>query len=129
MLGWHLGRGKAKSYRTVEQFTRDLASRPSTATSRDGPQAPAAIDQPRRSGRRKLGYREQQEFDGMEAAIMDAEADVERLEAHSSDPATTSDHRKSADAFAALDAAQRRVKDLYARWSELDAIRRGDAGN
>lgn len=123
------GRGKAKSYRTVEQFTRDLASRPSTATSRDGPQAPAAIDQPRRSGRRKLGYREQQEFDGMEAAIMDAEADVERLEAHSSDPATTSDHRKSADAFAALDAAQRRVKDLYARWSELDAIRRGDAGN
>ena len=117
------GEGGAKTYQTVEQFTRDLASRRRSPSSVPSP--PAGVDR-RPSRRRKLGYREQQEFDGMESAILEAESEVERLEASIADPETSGDHREAAAAYAALGAAQEEVRRLYARWTELEAIDRGD---
>ena len=58
----------------------------------------------------------------MEETILEAETELERLEAVTTDPATIADHRKAAEAFAALTAAQDRVRNLYARWSELEDL-------
>ena len=65
---------------------------------------------------------------GMEMwqAILEAETEVERLEAIANDPTTMADHQQSATAFAALSEAQSRVQSLYARWSELEAIQSGE---
>jgi ABC transport system ATP-binding/permease protein len=73
---------------------------------------------------RRLSYREQQELDGMEAAILDVEAERARLETELADPAlySTSPERVSA-VTAAYEEAGRRVEALYARWAELEAIR------
>jgi ATP-binding cassette subfamily F protein uup len=125
------GRGGAKPYRTLDQFVRDIAGRDeaeqtaaaaAAAASKPAAQA-AASTAPKR---RKLSYKEQREFDGMEEAILEAEGEVERLDAIANDPAVIADHTRSTKAFAELSDAQNRVQTLYARWSELEAVQRGD---
>ncbi|MBC04308.1 MAG: ABC transporter ATP-binding protein [Phycisphaerae bacterium] len=123
------GRGGAKSYQTLEQFTRHMAERSTEqtpTTGQDRPRKPAG-DSTRGPRRRKLSYKEQREFDGMEDTILEAETEVERLETIANAPETMADHVKSSRAFESLSVAQERVKALYNRWSELEAIQSGDA--
>ena len=75
-----------------------------------------------RSVKRRPTWKEQREFETMESAILEAEADVERLEAAASDPEVANDHVRSAEAWQALTTAQGRVRSLYDRWAELEAL-------
>ena len=61
----------------------------------------------------------------MEKTILEAEAQVERLEAEVALPALASDHVRAAETYNALSATQARVTSLYARWAELEAIQGG----
>src|SRR6185369_3007193 len=73
-------------------------------------------------GARKLSFKEQRELDGMEAAIVAAEARVHELETTLNDPqfhATRS--REAHGLIAELDAARVEVARLYNRWQELGA--------
>jgi ATP-binding cassette subfamily F protein uup len=67
---------------------------------------------------RKRSYKQEREYLGMETAILKAE--VERLEAESSDPVMTTDHVRAAETFQALSRANELVRRLYARWAELE---------
>lgn len=120
------GRGGAKSYQTLDQFLRDMSARAEAGTATPATAASTPVTETTSKRKRKLGFKEQREFDGMEAAILEAETETERLDAIANDPATMGDHQKSAAAFAALSEAQARVQTLYARWSELEAIQSGD---
>ena len=77
------------------------------------PSAPA--DEPKK----KLSYLQQREWDAMEAKILEAEhqlASCQReLDASASDP------NRVTEAYDKMQAAQRRVEDLYARWAELES--------
>ena len=73
---------------------------------------------------RRRGYLEQREWDGMEAAILEAEAALAACRQAAEDPAIVSDPAALETRHAALDAAQAEVDRLYARWAELEA--RGD---
>jgi ATP-binding cassette subfamily F protein uup len=64
--------------------------------------------------RNKLTYKEK--------AILEAEKDAAKSERAAADPSLSSDHVRSTSAYESLSNAQGRVKELYARWSELDAI-------
>jgi len=71
---------------------------------------------------KKLSYKEQQEWEQMEARILEAEegvvarhSEVERVD--------TSDHVALARVCRALEEAQQEVERLYARWQELEAKR------
>lgn len=121
------GRGGAKSYQTLDQFTRDIADRITDEPRRrkDATPAPEKLAATGNSKRRKLGYKEQREFDAMEETILEAETEVERLEAIANDASTSADHQRSAAAFTELSSAQDRVRDLYTRWSELESIQSG----
>ncbi len=70
--------------------------------------------------KKKLSYLQQREWDAMEAKIIDAEqqlADSQRdLEAFASDA------NRVAEAYEKMQAAQRRVDELYARWAELEGL-------
>jgi ATP-binding cassette subfamily F protein uup len=114
------GRGGAARYGSITQWLTAYSleksdtriPKPTAETTRRP--APAAAKP------RKLSYREQQEWQQMESAILTAEeavaerqADVER--------AATAGHVALADACQALQEAQHSVERLYVRWQELEA--------
>lgn len=70
---------------------------------------------------KRLSYKEQREWDGMEAAIFAAEADLEQRRRAAEDPAIATEAALLHERFAALAAAQTEVERLYARWAELEA--------
>jgi len=70
---------------------------------------------------KRLGYREQREWDGMERAILDAERAVEACQREVEDPTIASDPTALQQRSAALEAARGEVDRLYARWAELEA--------
>ena len=91
---------------------------------RPATRAPAARAPAReRSRAPRLGYLEQREWDGMEAAILEAEGAVEACRRALEDPAVASDPAALQQRMAALESAQAEVDRLYARWAELDAKR------
>ena len=69
---------------------------------------------------RKLGYREQREWEGMEARILAAEETLEACRQAAADPSVAADHQALAARIGALSAAQAEVDRLYARWAELE---------
>ena len=81
--------------------------------------SPAVTSAP--AAKKRLSWKEQRELEGMEAAIHAAEAEVETLQARTTDPAVLADHVKLHEAYEKLSAAQHHVEKLYARWAELDA--------
>ncbi len=116
------GRGAAALYSDVNQW---LAACSAVKTDQRPPKlekSSAGMRAPVTPKLRKLSYREQQEWEGMEGAILAAEeavhgrtVEVER--------AATLGHVALADACRALEDAQRTVERLYARWQELESRR------
>lgn len=72
---------------------------------------------------RRLSWKEKQELEGMEEAILGAEGDIERLEASMNEPDFYAQpHERVLESLAALEQAKARVSALYARWEELAAV-------
>ena len=93
---------------------RENAPKPSRNT-------PASSEpKPRTSG--KLSFKEQREFEGMEAAILAAETRVHDLEKTLNDPAFHATRsREAAGLIVELESAKAEVTRLYERWQELGA--------
>ncbi len=70
---------------------------------------------------RRLSTLEQRELSGMETKILAAEVEVEKLQESLSRPPIASDHVKLQAAWKELDAAQKRVAALFARWEDLES--------
>ncbi len=75
----------------------------------------------RPAGVRRLTYRERQEWDGIEAAILAAEGALAAAAAAAHDPAIASDAGSLHAAVQRMDSAQAEVDRLYARWADLEA--------
>jgi len=106
--------------------TTALASS-TTTRPRSGP-APRAPAPPPAAARKpgKLSFKEQREFEGIEAAIQAAEARKAALEASMADPAT---YQRGGTDWAALrndfEAVTAEVERLYARWEALEKVKTG----
>ena len=115
------GRGGAALYGSVSQwltaYERTLASEMAAVKLAAPPRPAAAPTKPR-----KLSYREQQEWEQMEDAILSAEAVVVECQG-AVERAAPAGHVALADACRALEDAQQTVERLYARWQELEAKR------
>jgi len=79
-------------------------------------EAPSPV---REASKKKLSYLEQREWDGMEARILAAEAELAALQSDLQEAASSGANTVSA--YEQMMEAQRRVEDLYARWAELEA--------
>ncbi len=82
--------------------------------------AAAPVEKPS-APKKKLGFKDQRELDGMEAAIGVAEAKKAQLETVLADPATYA-KPEFQQLTQELEAATREVDRLYARWEELQAL-------
>jgi ATP-binding cassette subfamily F protein uup len=117
------GRGGAAIYASVDQWLAALESdnRHLEAEARKAkPLGPTP--RPMVTKSKKLSFHEQQEWDGMEAAILVAEEAVADRQA-AVERAAGESHVGMADACRALEDAQRTVERLYARWQDLEAKR------
>ena len=72
---------------------------------------------------KKLSYKDQREFDTIEARIEAAEARVTGLEAECDRPEVTTDGARLMALHAEIAVARAEVDALYARWAELEALR------
>ena len=116
------GHGGIKDFQTIEQWQNHCdqvatAMRKTQAPTNQKPKTAAPKAKPK-----KLSWKQRQELEGMETAILEAEAAVESLEEKARDPKLAADHTQSAAVFADLAAAQSHVKTLYDRWAELEAM-------
>jgi len=95
------------------------------STRRDRSAEPKAPPTPRpaRAPTKKLSWTEQREWDGIEAAILVAEAHRDACETATHDPTIAADATEVAARYRALQEAHDAVDKLYARWTELDAKR------
>jgi ATP-binding cassette subfamily F protein uup len=121
--------GSARRFASIEQWERAAeAAAPATASTAATAAAKPPAEQRSNDSkptRRKLSYKDQREYDGMEAAILEAEQEAERLDALTRVPATVADHARAAEAYAQFAAATDRVKALYERWAQLEAMQGG----
>jgi ATP-binding cassette subfamily F protein uup len=111
------GRGGAATFADYAQWE---ASRAAVEAAPRRTAEPRPADSPRPRPKR-LGYREQREWEGMEQAILDAERVVEACQREADDPVIASDPAALQQRYAALEAARADVDRLYARWAELEA--------
>jgi ATP-binding cassette subfamily F protein uup len=70
---------------------------------------------------KKLSFKEQQEFEGMEKRIFEAERARDACRAKVEEPVVASDHLRLQEAYDNLKEAERAVERLFARWAELEA--------
>jgi ATP-binding cassette subfamily F protein uup len=113
------GRGGSGSYASLDQWLS--AYERSVALVTMPVATPATRVKAPTSKPRKLSFREQQEWDRMEADILAAEEAVVQCDRAVQ---VASGHNALADACRALEEAQRTVERLYSRWQELE-VKRG----
>ncbi len=99
-----LARQRAEAREAKAREDRPAKAKPKTA-------APA----------KKLSFKEQREYDGMEAAILETEEALETARAALADPSVASDGHELARRLEAVQTAEAEVARLYARWEELAA--------
>jgi len=114
------GRGAATIYADYAQWEAAPEARAAKRAGEPQPRRKAAHS-PAAEKARRLTYREQREWELMEAAIMDAEERRDACREGAHDPAVMSDHQALTERLHALAAAQAEVDELYARWAELEA--------
>ena len=87
--------GDARWFASIEQYN-SARMKAELATAEKPPPSSSALKRPNLRKPGTLSYKLQFEYDGMEEAILEAETQVERLEAEAADPALTSDHKRAA---------------------------------
>jgi ABC transport system ATP-binding/permease protein len=99
----------------AEQLER--AKRPAAS---GGKPAPAEAAAPAK--RKKLSYKEQRDWDTLEARILDAESQLAELEAQAARREVASDAAKALELHTAAESKRSEIEALYARWAELEAL-------
>ena len=114
------GRGGAKWFAGFDQWqaAQEESERPVPASAKPAPKAAAKADGPK-----KLTYMEQRELEQMEGKIMAAEEELHARQKDLENPTVLADRDKLHECCTKVDAAQKNVADLYARWEELEARR------
>jgi ATP-binding cassette subfamily F protein uup len=116
------GRGGSAVYGSVDQWLAAYERAETDARKQTAIKEKADTFAKKPAKARKLSYKEQQEFDQMESAILAAEQSLAECEA-AVERAATAGHLVLTDACKALEEAQHIVAKLYARWEELEAKR------
>lgn len=112
------GKGGATAFADYRQWEAARAER-QPAPSKPRPAPPA----PPKTTVKKLTWAEQRELENMESAILAAEDALAERQAAAHDPAIASRGDELATRWRAVQEAQEKVDQLFARWAELDAKR------
>jgi ABC transport system ATP-binding/permease protein len=112
------GRGGATFFADYTQWEAARTAAPSPKPSASKLVA-AQPSKPAKDAKR-LTYKEKQEWERMEAKILEGEERLVAAQAAVEDPAVASDPKALQERCAALETARKDVEGLYARWAELE---------
>jgi ABC transport system ATP-binding/permease protein len=112
------GRGGSEYFADYAQWesARQSAPPPSTKSTASRQAAPKVAKEAKR-----LSYKEQQEWDRMEAKLLEAENRLTAAQAAVEDPAVATDPMALQERCNELEKARQEVERLYGRWAELEA--------
>jgi ATP-binding cassette subfamily F protein uup len=110
------GQGSVEKFADYSQWEIWLAER---GQEEERPKA-ATQAEPASSKKKKLSYLEAREFSTIDQRIAEAENLLSEKRAALDDPAIASDGPRLLAAHAEMEAAQKAVETLYARWAELE---------
>jgi len=115
------GQGGAESFADYSQWESWQAQRAAVvqATDRAAPVAPRSSG-PSPPAKKKLSYLEAREYAGIEQRIAEAERVLASKRAELENPAIASDGPRLVVVQAEMEAAQKNLDKLYARWAELE---------
>jgi ATP-binding cassette subfamily F protein uup len=115
------GQGRAESFADYAQWELWQAERKGAQEKekQTGPEQPAPSSRPE-TQKKKLSYIEAREYAGIEQRIAEAEQVLQTRRAEMENPAIASDGPKLLAAHDELEAAQKNLNALYARWAELE---------
>jgi ATP-binding cassette subfamily F protein uup len=124
ILAFGQKKGEIVKFADLSQWETWVLNQPA-ASAQAGQAAPGnSSDGSQTSGggaKKKLSYKDQREWDGMEAAIAASEAELEKWVIESSNPAHSTNALELQKVAKSLTDAQAKVNALYARWQELEA--------
>ena len=114
------GQGGAESFADYGQWEIRQQERKRGQTQTEASSRPIPVSSaPPVAARKKLSYLEAREYASMEQRITEAEQRLKNKRAALEDPAIASDGPRLIAAHAELEAAQKDLDSLYARWAEL----------
>jgi ATP-binding cassette subfamily F protein uup len=119
------GKGHSESFADYSQWEswqaeRDEDARPSGRVVSRGAGSNGADGNKSAPAKGKLSYLEAREYAGIETRVEEAEEVLQAMRGRLEDPAIASDGPRLMAAQAEMDAAQRVLDELYARWAELE---------
>ena len=116
------GQGGAESFADYGQWEAWQSDRKTAPLDMDAPakKPVPAISEPPVQAKRKLSYLEAREYATIEQRIAEAEQALQARRAELENPAIASDGPKLIAAHAEMEAAQKNLDALYARWAELE---------
>ena len=115
------GQGGAEAFADYVQWESWQEERKRTADEGESsPRIVTRLSEPPTRAQKKLSYLEAREYAGIEERISEAEQVLEGKRAELEDPLIASDAPRLLAAQAAMEAAQRDLDTLYARWAELE---------
>ncbi|HEX9109002.1 MAG TPA: ATP-binding cassette domain-containing protein, partial [Longimicrobiales bacterium] len=120
----HRHEGGYDLYRLLRDERQALEAERAVRERPRAPASPAGTSVPS-VPRRKLTWKEERELESLEARILEAEAQRDRLAESLGDPAVYTDGVAAARVRAEYDAAIVLVDELYARWAQLEEKRSG----
>ena len=112
------GQGGAETFADYSQWLQAYSDQAAVAAESSKPA-------PKKQASQGLSREGRKELDGIQKKIDRAEAEVARLQAEMTSPAVASDAARLKELYAAVEAAQAKVAQIYARWEELEALNRG----
>jgi ATP-binding cassette subfamily F protein uup len=128
ILAFHTRPGEEGQVTAMVGFDQWEAWHATQATPRASRQDPKAQVQAKAVGvgsapkRKKLSFRNQQDWNTIEARISDAEAKLAALQAECTHPEAVTNGARLVTLHAAMSAARADIDGLYARWAELETL-------
>jgi ABC transport system ATP-binding/permease protein len=89
----------------------------------ESPKESARVEGGKGNRKKKFGFKEQREYQTMEATIQAVDETLAKLTAESEFPENVSSSGKLSEIYAEMGRLQNELDRLYARWAELEAIK------
>ena len=113
------GEGQLERFADTLQWESWLEGQKQKQSAKPLPKAEAAPEKPQ--PKKRMGFKEKRELEGMEETISKAEGRLTELQTESAKPEVAANASRAQEIYTEMSALEKEIERLYARWAELEA--------